>query len=282
MSFIKNVPMQDLIAAPENPFKVTMDSEMERLIESIAESGIIAPPVVRPMENGKYEIVSGHRRKAACEYLGMKVVPCVVKELDNNEALIFLVDSNLQRENILPSEKAFAYKLKMDALNRQGKRSDLTFSQVGKKINSYEEAAKESGDSRNQIHRYIRLTHLIPELLQMVDEKRIALTPAVELSYLQPEEQKMLLSEIEYGDCTPSLSQAQRLKELSNNGAFTADTLSEIMGEEKANQKERIKIPVERLRKFFPRNYTTTQMEDEIVKLCEAQYRRRMRNRDAR
>ena len=282
MSFIKNVPMQDLIAAPENPFKVTMDSEMERLIESIAESGIIAPPVVRPMENGKYEIVSGHRRKAACEYLGMKVVPCVVKELDKNEALIFLVDSNLQRENILPSEKAFAYKLKMDALNRQGKRSDLTFSQVGKKINSYEEAAKESGDSRNQIHRYIRLTHLIPELLQMVDEKRIALTPAVELSYLQPEEQKMLLSEIEYGDCTPSLSQAQRLKELSNNGAFTADTLSEIMGEEKANQKERIKIPVERLRKFFPRNYTTTQMEDEIVKLCEAQYRRRMRNRDAR
>lgn len=282
MSFIKNVPMQDLIAAPENPFKVTMDSEMERLIESIAESGIIAPPVVRPMENGKYEIVSGHRRKAACEYLGMKVVPCVVKELDKNEAHIFLVDSNLQRENILPSEKAFAYKLKMDALNRQGKRSDLTFSQVGKKINSYEEAAKESGDSRNQIHRYIRLTHLIPELLQMVDEKRIALTPAVELSYLQPEEQKMLLSEIEYGDCTPSLSQAQRLKELSNNGAFTADTLSEIMGEENANQKERIKIPVERLRKFFPRNYTTTQMEDEIVKLCEAQYRRRMRNRDAR
>ena len=282
MSFIKNVPMQDLIAAPENPFKVTMDSEMERLIESIAESGIIAPPVVRPMENGKYEIVSGHRRKADCEYLGMKVVPCVVKELDKNEALIFLVDSNLQRENILPSEKAFAYKLKMDALNRQGKRTDLTFSQVGKKLNSYEEAAKESGDSRNQIHRYIRLTHLIPELLQMVDEKRIALTPAVELSYLQPEEQKMLLSEIEYGDCTPSLSQAQRLKELSNNGAFTADTLSEIMGEEKANQKERIKIPVERLRKFFPRNYTTTQMEDEIVKLCEAQYRRRMRNRDAR
>ncbi len=282
MSFIKNVPMQDLIAAPENPFKVTMDSEMERLIESIAESGIIAPPVVRPMENGKYEIVSGHRRKAACEYLGMKVVPCVVKELDKNEALIFLVDSNLQRENILPSEKAFAYKLKMDALNRQGKRSDLTFSQVGKKINSYEEAAKESGDSRNQIHRYIRLTHLIPELLQMVDEKRIALTPAVELSYLQPEEQKMLLSEIEYGDCTPSLSQAQRLKELSNNGAFTAEILSEIMSEEKANQKERIKIPVERLRKFFPRNYTTTQMEDEIVKLCEAQYRRRMRNRDAR
>ena len=282
MSFIKNVPMQDLIAAPENPFKVTMDSEMERLIESIAESGIIAPPVVRPMENGKYEIVSGHRRKAACEYLGMKVVPCVVKELDKNEALIFLVDSNLQRENILPSEKAFAYKLKMDALNRQGKRSDLTFSQVGKKINSYEEAAKESGDSRNQIHRYIRLTHLIPELLQMVDEKRIALTPAVELSYLQPEEQKMLLSEIEYGDCTPSLSQAQRLKELSTNGAFTAEILSEIMSEEKANQKERIKIPVERLRKFFPRNYTTTQMEDEIVKLCEAQYRRRMRNRDAR
>lgn len=278
MNEIKNIKISDLISAPDNPFKVTLDAEMERLIESIAETGIIAPIIARPTENGKYEIVSGHRRKYACEYLGIEIVPTIVKELDRNEAVIFLVDSNLQRENILPSERAFAYKLKMEALSCQGKRTDLTCGQVGHKSRDIV-SSEESG---RQIQRYIRLTNLIPPILDMVDEKRIAFTPAVELSYLQPEEQTMLLSEMEYNDCTPNLSQAQRLKELSMKGLFTQDRLSAIMSEEKANQKERVKIPADRIRKYFPRDYTTAQIEETIVKLCEAYHRKRMRDRDSR
>lgn len=278
MNEIKNIKISDLISAPDNPFKVTLDAEMERLIESIAETGIIAPIIARPTENGKYEIVSGHRRKYACEYLGIEIVPTIVKELDRNEAVIFLVDSNLQRENILPSERAFAYKLKMEALSCQGKRTDLTCGQVGHKSRDIV-SSEESG---RQIQRYIRLTNLIPPILDMVDEKRIAFTPAVELSYLQPEEQTMLLSEMEYNDCTPNLSQTQRLKELSMKGLFTQDRLSAIMSEEKANQKERVKIPADRIRKYFPRDYTTAQIEETIVKLCEAYHRKRMRDRDSR
>ena len=246
MNEIKNIQITNLISAPDNPFKVTMDSEMALLIESIAETGVIAPIIARPTENGKYEIVSGHRRKYACEYLGIKNVPTIIKELDRNEAVIFLVDSNLQRENILPSEKAFAYKMKLDALSTQGKRTDLTSCQVGTKLRSDELMAQSAEDSARQIQRYIRLTNLIPPILDMVDEKRIAFTPAVELSYLLPEEQTILLSEMEYNDCTPNLSQAQRLKELSMQGLFTKEKLSAIMGEEKANQKERVKIPAER------------------------------------
>lgn len=282
MNEIKSIKISDLISAPDNPFKVTLDTEMERLIESVAETGIIAPIIVRPAENGKYEIVSGHRRKYACEYLGIETVPTIVKDLDRNEAVIFLVDSNLQRENILPSEKAFAYKMKLDALSAQGKRTDLTSCQVGTKLRSDELMAQSAEDSARQIQRYIRLTNLIPSILDMVDEKRIAFTPAVELSYLLPEEQTMLLSEMEYNDCTPNLSQAQRIKALSMQGLFTEERLSAIMSEEKANQKERVKIPVERIRKYFPKNYTTTQMEETIVKLCEAYHRKRLRDRDAR
>lgn len=278
MNEIKNTKISDLMSAPDNPFKVTLDAEMERLIESIAETGVIAPIIARPTESGKYEIVSGHRRKYACEYLGMETVPAIIKELDRNEAVIFLVDSNLQRENILPSEKAFAYKLKMEALSCQGKRTDLTCGQVGHKSRDIV-SSEESG---RQIQRYIRLTNLISPILDMVDEKRIAFTPAVELSYLLPEEQTMLLSEMEYNDCTPNLSQAQRLKELSVQGLFTQERLSTIMSEEKANQKERVKIPAERIRKYFPKDYTTAQMEETIVKLCEAYHRKRMRDRDAR
>lgn len=278
MNEINNIKISNLISAPDNPFKVIMDAEMERLIESIAETGVIAPVIARPIENGKYEIVSGHRRKYACEYLGIEIVPTIVKELDRNEAVIFLVDSNLQRENILPSERAFAYKLKMEALSCQGKRTDLTCGQVGHKSRDIV-SSEESG---RQIQRYIRLTNLIPPILDMVDEKRIAFTPAVELSYLQPEEQTMLLSEMEYNDCTPNLSQAQRLKELSMKGLFTQDRLSAIMSEEKANQKERVKIPADRIRKYFPRDYTTAQIEETIVKLCEAYHRKRMRDRDSR
>ena len=283
MNEIKNIQITDLIPAPDNPFKLTLDTEMERLIESIAEIGVIAPIIARPTENGKYEIVSGHRRKYACEYLGIKSVPTIIKELDRNEAVIFLVDSNLQRENILPSEKAFAYKMKLDALSAQGKRTDLTSCQVGTKLRSDELMAQSAEDSARQIQRYIRLTNLIPPILDMVDKKRIAFTPAVELSYLLPEEQIILLSEMEYNDCTPNLSQAQRLKEMSVQGLlFTEERLSAIMGEEKANQKERLKIPADRVRKYFPKDYTTAQIEETIVKLCEAYHRKRLRDRDSR
>jgi len=282
MNEMKNIQMADLISAPDNPFKVTMDSEMERLIESIAETGVIAPIIARPTDKGKYEIVSGHRRKFACEYLGIKSVPTIIKELDRNEAVIFLVDSNLQRENILPSEKAFAYKMKLDALSAQGERTDLTSCQVGTKLRSDELLAQSAEDSARQIQRYIRLTNLIPPILDMVDEKRIAFTPAVELSYLPPEEQTMLLSEMEYNDCTPNLSQAQRIKALSVQGLFTEERLSAIMSEEKANQKERVKIPADRIRKYFPKDYTTAQIEETIVKLCEAYHRKRLRDRDVR
>lgn len=282
MNEIKNIQITDLISAPDNPFKVTMDTEMERLIESIAETGVITPIIARPTDKGKYEIVSGHRRKFACEYLGIKSVPTIIKELDRNEAVIFLVDSNLQRENILPSEKAFAYKLKMEALSHQGKRTDLTSDQVGRKLETAEIIGKQTDESKNQVRRYIRLTNLIPPILDMVDEKRIAFTPAVELSYLFPEEQTMLLSEMEYNDCTPNLSQAQRIKDLSMQGLFTEERLSAIMGEEKANQKERVKIPADRIRKYFPKDYTTAQIEETIIKLCEAYHRKRLRDRDSR
>ena len=277
MNEIKSIKISDLISAPDNPFKVTLDTEMERLIESVAETGIIAPIIVRPAENGKYEIVSGHRRKYACEYLGIKSVPTIIKELDRNEAVIFLVDSNLQRENILPSEKAFAYKMKLEALKHQGKTSVQVEQKLSRTI-----VAESCGVSDAQIQRYIRLTNLIPSILDMVDEKRIAFTPAVELSYLLPEEQTMLLSEMEYNDCTPNLSQAQRIKDLSMQGLFTGERLSAIMSEEKANQKERVKIPADRIRKYFPKDYTTAQIEETIIKLCEAYHRKRLRDRDFR
>lgn len=274
MNEIKNIKLTDLVSAPNNPFKITMDAEMERLIESISETGVIAPIIVRPTDNGKYEIVSGHRRKYACEYLGVESVPTIIKELNRNEAVIFLVDSNLQRENILPSEKAFAYKMKLEAIKHQGK---ATCGQLVHK--SRDDITNE--ESGRQIQRYIRLTNLIPPILDMVDEKRIAFTPAVEISYLTPEEQQMLLTEMEYNDCTPNLSQAQRIKALSIQGIFTRERLTSIMSEQKANQKERLKIPVERVRKYFPKSYTATQIEDEIVKMCEVRWRKRT-ERDAR
>lgn len=254
---------------------------MNALIESIQEQGILSPLIVRPKENtqDEYEIVSGHRRFRAAGKAGMKEIPALIVPLDRDEAAIAVVDSNLHREHILPSEKAFAYKLKMEALSRQGKRSDLTSDQVGPKL-TVEKISE--NDSATQVKRYIRLTNLIPPILDMVDEGRIAFTPAVEISYLLPEEQTMLLSEMEYNDCTPNLSQAQRLKELSMQGLFTAERLSSIMSEEKANQKERVKIPADRIRKYFPKDYTTAQIEETIVKLCEAYHRKRLRDRDSR
>lgn len=280
----KNIAIEKLFPFEGHPFKVQDNEEMNVLIESIQEQGILSPLIVRPKENtqDEYEIVSGHRRFRAAVKAGIKEVPALIVPLDRDAAAIAVVDSNLHREHILPSEKAFAYKLKMEALSRQGKRTDLTSDQVGRKLETAEIIGQQTDESKNQVRRYIRLTNLIPSILDMVDEKRIAFTPAVELSYLLPEEQTMLLSEMEYNDCTPNLSQAQRLKALSMKGLFTKEQLSAIMSEEKANQKERIKIPVDRIRKYFPSSYTTAQIEETIVKLCEAYHRKRLRDRDSR
>lgn len=277
----KNIAIEKLFPFEGHPFKVQDNEEMNALIESIQEQGILSPLIVRPKENteDEYEIVSGHRRFRAAVKAGIKEVPALIVPLDRDAAAIAVVDSNLHREHIFPSEKAFAYKLKAEALRHQRKRSDLTSGQLGPKL-TVEKISE--NDSATQVKRYIRLTKLIPHILDMVDKGRIAFTPAVELSYLQPKEQAMLLSEMEYSDCTPNLSQAQRLKALSMQGLFTKEQLSAIMSEEKANQKERVKIPVERIQKYFPKDYTTTQMEETIVKLCEAYHRKRLRDRDSR
>lgn len=280
----KNISIEKLFPFEGHPFKVQDNEEMNALIESIQEQGILSPLIVRPKENteDEYEIVSGHRRFRAAVKAGMKEVPALIVPLDRDEAAIAVVDSNLHREHILPSEKAYAYKLKAEAMKRYGKFN------LGQVVPDYDatrttaEIGQISGESYKTVQRYIRLTNLIPPILDMVDEKRIAFTPAVELSYLLPEEQTILLSEMEYNDCTPNLSQAQRLKELSMQGLFTKEKLSAIMGEEKANQKERVKIPAERIRKYFPKDYTTAQIEETIVKLCEAYHRKRLRDRDSR
>ena len=279
----KNIAIEKLFPFEGHPFKVQDNEEMNALIESIQEQGILSPLIVRPKENteDEYEIISGHRRFRAAVKAGMKEVPALIVSFDRDAAVIAVVDSNLHREHILPSEKAFAYKLKAEALNHKGWRTDLTSEQLAPKL-ATEQIAKDAGTSKDTVKRYIRLTNLIQPILDMVDEERIAFTPAVEISYLQPEEQNMLLSEMEYNDCTPNLSQAQRLKALSMQGLFTKEQLSAIMSEEKANQKERVKIPVDRIRKYFPQSYTTVQIEETIVKLCEAYHRKRLRGRDSR
>lgn len=264
-----------------HPYKVLDNEDMEALVESIRTQGVLTPLCVRQMEDDAYEIISGHRRLHACKKAGITTVPALIYSLDRNAAAIALVDSNLHREKILPSEKAFAYKLKLEAMNRQGQRTDLTSDQVGRKLESADIVAMESGDSKTQIRRYIRLTNLLPELLQKVDEGQIAFTPAVHLSYLSPVEQGWVLDEMERNDCTPSVGQAYHLKEHSVAGTLTKDFVAGLMSQEKANQKERLKIPMERIRKYFPKHYTTAQMEDDIVKMCEARYRKRT-DRDAR
>ena len=276
------ISIEKLHSFKDHPYQVMDDDEMEALTESIHTEGILSPLIVRPLEDTEeYEVISGHRRLHAAQKAGLSKVPALVYEISREEAAIMLVDSNLHREHILPSEKAFAYRLKADALNHRGERTDLTSGQLGPRLRSDEMIAEESGESRKQVQRYIRLTHLIPELLQLVDDGKIALTPAVELSYLPEKAQTYLLEEIRRNDCTPSLSQAVRLKKEYQAKALTVPKLRSIMGEEKANQKERIRIPMERIRKFFPKSYTTAQMEDEIVRLCEAQFRKRS-ERDAR
>ena len=260
-----------------HPYKVLDNEEMEALTESIHAEGILSPLTVRPLEGtDEYEVISGHRRLHAAQRAGLLEVPALAYEISREEAAIMLVDSNLYREHILPSEKAFAYKLKMEAMKHQGRTSP----QVGEKLVTAEKVGADGGDSKNQVLRYVRLTHLIPELLQLVDDGKIALTPAVELSYLPEKAQTYLLEEMRRNDCTPSLSQAVRLKKEYQAKALTVPKLRSIIGEEKANQKERIRIPMERIRKFFPKSYTTAQMEDEIVRLCEAQFRKRSERDD--
>ena len=270
------ISIEKLHPFKDHPYKVMDDEEMEALTESIHTEGILSPLIVRPLEGtDEYEVISGHRRLHAAQRAGLSEIPALVYEISREEAAVMLVDSNLHREHILPSEKAFAYRLKADALNHRGERTDLTSGQLGPKLRSDEMIAEESGESRKQVQRYIRLTYLIPELLQLVDDGRIALTPAVELSYLPEKAQTYLLEEMRRNDCTPSLSQAIRLKKEYQAKTLTVPKLCSIMGEEKANQKERLKIPMERIRKFFPKSYTPNQIEEAVVKLCENNYRRR-------
>ena len=264
-----------------HPFKVRDDADMAELMESIRTHGVLTPLLVRPAKPGTYEVISGHRRLHACKKLGIETVPTLISTMERENAIIAVVDSNLHREKILPSEKAFAYKMKMDALSRQGKRTDLTSSQLATKLDAAAEVGKSQGESRDMVYRFIRLTHLIPELLRKVDEGQIAFTPAVHLSYLSLAEQGWVLDEMERNDCTPSVGQAYHLKEHSVAGTLTRDFVAGLMSQEKANQKERLKIPMERIRKYFPKHYTTAQMEDDIVKMCEARFRSRS-GRDAR
>ena len=262
-----------------HPFKVVDNEEMDQLTWSILTQGLLTPLVVRPLPNGEYEVISGHRRLHACKKAGIETVPALIYAIDRDAAAIALVDSNLQREKILPSEKAFAYKMKLEAMNRQGQRTDLTSAQVGRKLETAEIIGEQSGESRNQVRRYIRLTNLIPSILQMVDEGKIALTPAVELSYLTETEQADLLETMESEDCTPSLSQAQQLKALSQRGELTMDDIFNLLCQPKANQKEKVSFFRDDIRSFFPPHYSTARMQSTIVELLKG-YQRSWQRRD--
>lgn len=271
-----NIVISKLRPFPGNPYKVRDDIEMDNLTQSIRESGILTPLIVRPIENtDEYEVISGHRRLHAAQKAGITEVPALIYALDRDAAAIAVVDSNLHREHILPSEKAFAYKLKMEALSHQGKRTDLTLSQVATKLDTATEIGNCSGESRDTVYRYIRLTYLIPEFLEKMDNNEIALSVGVELSFLDEQGQREVLEQCAINDCTPSYSQAWRMHKADREGSLTTAVIQTIMSEEKANQKARLKIPMERIRKFFPQSYTASQIEDAVVKLCERDYRRR-------
>ena len=275
---VKNIPLDELHPFKNHPFKILNNEEMERMIESIRKVGTITPALARPLPDGGYELISGHRRLAACQVLGIETMPVIVRKMSDDEAVIAMVDANLQRETILPSEKAFAYKMKLEAIKHQG----VTSRQVGEKLLSVTQVSKDSDDSERQIQRYIRLTYLIPELLSMVDDNKIAFNPAVEISYLDREEQLTLLDAINMNDCTPSHAQSIRLKKMSQDGLLTADAIYAILSEEKPNQKEQIKLPRDELRKYFPQNYSDEQIKRDILKGLELLKRQRERNRDAR
>lgn len=275
---VVDIPLDELHPFRNHPFKVRDDADMEKTVESIQEFGVLQPAIVRPDRDGGYEILSGHRRHHACQIAGIEALPCIVRDLDDDAATILMVDSNLQREEILPSERAWAFKMKLDAMKHQGERRDLTSSQIGTKLRSDEVMADEVGVSRNQIARYIRLTNLDPELLQLVDDKLMGFNPAYELSFLNPEQQKDLLSAIDYAQAIPSLSQAQRIKKLALNGEITQEGMNIILSEEKKQDLDRVTLKHDTLKKYFPKSYTPKQMEDTIIKLLDQWQKKR--NRD--
>ena len=280
---VLDIPLSEISDFPNHPFKVKADEAMLEMADSVKQYGVLVPGLVRPKADGGYEMVAGHRRKKASELAGKENMPCIVRELDNDQATIIMVDSNLQRESISPSEKAFAYKMKLEAMNRQGQRTDLTCSQVGNKLDgkkSSEVLAEQMGESKNQIFRYIRLTELIPPMIEMVDEKQIAFNPAVELSYLAENEQQDLYNTMQSEDCTPSLAQAQRMKKLSQDGRLNVDVIFSILTEEKPNQKEKFNIQRERIDRFFPKSFSEKQKEDLIVQLLEGWYKKRQREQE--
>ena len=272
------MPLSDLHPFEGHPFKVLDDELMEQTVESIKQIGGVSPLIVRPDPEGGFEILSGHRRLHAAQLAGLETVPVIVKEMDDDAAIIFMVDSNLQRENILPSERAFSYKMKLEAMKHQGQRGDLTSDQVGQKSWAVNQLADDANESKTQVQRFIRLTNLIPEILDMVDEKKIAFNPAVELSYLKPSEQKEFLEAMDYAQASPSLSQAQRLKKLSQEGGCTLDAMCEVMNEIKKDELDHVTIKNEVLRKYFPKSYTPKQMQDTIIRLLEKWQRSKQRD----
>lgn len=275
---VKEIPLAELHPFKDHPFKIQNDDEMKRLMESIQKFGTLTPALARPLPEGGYELISGHRRLAACQVLGIETMPVIIREMSDDEAVIAMVDANLQREHILPSEKAFAYKMKLEAIKHQG----ITSRQVGEKLLSVTQVSKESDDSERQVQRYIRLTYLIPELLEMVDDGKIAFNPAVEISYLEQSEQRVLLNAMELNDCTPSHAQAIRLKKLSQEGVLQDQTIYDVLAEQKPNQQEQYKFRREDIRKYFPKSYTDKQVCDTVIKLLEQWQRRRERDRDSR
>ena len=272
---VQNIPLRELHPFRNHPFKVKDDAAMQDTVDSVREHGVLVPAIARPDPDGGYELIAGHRRHHASELAGKETMPVIVRDLDDDAATIIMVDSNLQREELLPSERAFAYKMKLQAIRHQGKRQELTSSQVGMKLQALDIVGQQAGDSRNQVHRFIRLTELIPELLDMVDERKIAFNPTVELSYLKKEEQTLLLEAMDSEQATPSLSQAQRLKKFSQQKMLSLDVMRAIMSEEKKTDLDRVTLKNETLRRYFPKSYTPKQMEDTIIKLLEGWYKKR-------
>ena len=277
---VQQIPIGELFPFKNHPFKVLDDESMQRTVESVEQYGVLSPLFARPRPEGGYEIISGHRRQHAAQLAGLDVLPVIVRNMDDDAAVLLMVDSNLQRENILPSERAFAYKMKLEALKNQGARSDLTSAQLGRKLETADIVGQESGDSRNQVRRFIRLTNLVPELLDRVDEKKIAFNPAVELSYLDTNQQRDFLEAMNDTQNAPSLSQAQRLKKLAQEGHFSYDVAFAVMGEEKKDELDKVVIKNDTLRKYFPRSYTPKQMEDTIIKLLEQWQRKQQRQNE--
>ena len=278
---VRQIPIDALHPFINHPFKVLDDEAMTRTVESIAQYGVLAPLIARPRPDGDgYEIISGHRRQYAAKLAGLETLPVIVRNMDDNAAVLLMVDSNLQREHILPSERAFAYKMKLEALKNQGARSDLTSSQIGTKLRADEKVAQDSGDSRNQVQRYIRLTNLVPELLAMVDEKKISFNPAVELSYLDEKQQRDFLEAMDGTQNAPSVSQAMQLKKMAQRGEFTYEKAFDILGQEKKRERDTVTIKNETLRKYFPRSYTPRQMEEKIIQLLDAWQKKRQRGNE--